>query len=83
MKNNKTFEQVLAELDALIAADFIKFQEDLRMLSIREKMDQVFENSKNIINLADESEYYPIHLEDESRINNTNENKVTTRATDS
>tara|TARA_R110000868_G_scaffold185902_3_gene427992 strand:+ start:245 stop:496 length:252 start_codon:yes stop_codon:yes gene_type:complete len=79
MKNNKTFEQVLSELDAMITADFIKFQQDLRILSIRENMDKVFENSENIINLADESEYHPIHLKDESRINHRNEDKVTPR----
>lgn len=80
---NKTFEEVLAELDAIIKEDFIKFQESLRRLSIRENMDKVFENSENIINLADESEYHPIHLENESRTNHKDEDKVTPRAINS
>jgi hypothetical protein len=73
----KTFNEVLAELDEMIKADFIKFHEDLKKLSIREKMDQVFENSENITNLADESEYEPIHLEDDKRYNYKDESTIT------
>ena len=57
---DKTFEQILHELDEQIKADFVKFRDDLKRLSIQEKMDDVFENPENNINLADELLYEPI-----------------------
>jgi len=60
VRKNKTFDQVLAELDELIKADFVKFQNDLKRLSVQEKMDDVFENPENNINLADELLYQSV-----------------------
>lgn len=44
---NKSFEQILEELDKMIKEDFIKFKKELKELSIREKVDSIFENSEN------------------------------------
>lgn len=44
---NKTFEQILDELDKLIQEDFKRFKEDLKKLSIQENMDKIFENPLN------------------------------------
>ena len=62
---NRSFEDVLKELDDMMKADFKRFKKELNTLSIDQKMDQVFENSENSINLADESTYLP-NLSDES-----------------
>ena len=67
--SEKTFEEVLAELDAMIEADFTKFKQDLNQLSIRESMDKVFENPDNNINLAGETLHligHNINIKDES-----------------
>ena len=45
--NEKTFNEVLDELNRLLEEDFIRFREELKKLSIREKMDTVFENPLN------------------------------------
>lgn len=63
--NERTFEEVLAELDELMKADFKKFNENLKKLSIEKNMDSVFENTENSINLADES-YFLNNVESES-----------------
>lgn len=78
-RKNKTFDEILAELDELIKADFVKFREDLKKLSIQEKMDDVFENSENNINLADELLYQPIEQDVSQRFNHDAEVTVTSR----
>jgi hypothetical protein len=78
-RKNKTFDEILAELDELIKADFVKFREDLKRLSIQEKMDDVFENSENNINLADELLYQPIEQDVSQRFNHDAEVTVTSR----
>lgn len=60
---DKSFEEVLKELDDMILQDMIKFKELLNKLSIRENTDELFEqeihlvqqfeNPENITNLAD------------------------------
>jgi hypothetical protein len=74
---NKSFEEILDELDQLIKADFVKFQDDLKKLSIQEKMDDVFENSENNINLADELSYQPLEQDVSQRFNYDAEATVT------
>ena len=76
---NKSFEEILDELDQLIKADFVKFQENLKRLSIQEKMDDVFENSENNINLADELLYQPIEQDVSQRFNHDAEVTITSR----
>ena len=76
---NKSFEEILDELDQLIKADFVKFQENLKRLSIQEKMDDVFENSENNINLADELLYQTIEQDVRQRFNHDAEVTVTSR----
>ena len=76
---NKSFEEILDELDQLIKADFVKFQENLKRLSIQEKMDDVFENSENNINLADELLYQTIEQDVSQRFNHDAEVAVTSR----
>ena len=76
---NKSFEEILDELDQLIKADFVKFQENLKRLSIQEKMDDVFENSENNINLADELLYQTIEQDVSQRFNHDAEVTVTSR----
>ena len=71
---NKSFEEILDELDQLIKADFVKFQENLKRLSIQEKMDDVFENSENNINLADELLYQPINHDAEVTVTSRQDN---------
>jgi hypothetical protein len=78
-RKNKTFDEILAELDELIKADFVKFREDLKRLSIQEKMDDVFENSENNINLADELLYQPIEQDVSQRFNHDAEVTITSR----
>jgi hypothetical protein len=78
-RKNKTFDEILAELDELIKADFVKFREDLKRLSIQEKMDDVFENPENNINLADELLYQPIEQDVSQRFNHDAEVTVTSR----
>lgn len=79
VRKNKTFHEILAELDELIKADFVKFREDLKRLSIQEKMDDVFENSENNINLADELLYQPIEQDVSQRFNHDAEVTITSR----
>jgi hypothetical protein len=74
---NKSFEQILDELDQLIKADFVKFHDDLKKLSIQEKMDDVFENSENNINLADELSYQALEQDVSQRFNYDAEATVT------
>jgi hypothetical protein len=60
---DKSFEEVLKELDDMILQDMIKFKDLLNKLSIRENTDELFEqeihliqqfeNPENITNLAD------------------------------
>lgn len=76
---NKSFEEILDELDQLIKADFVKFQENLKRLSIQEKMDDVFENSENNINLADELLYQTVEQDVSQRFNHDAEVTVTSR----
>ena len=76
---NKSFEEILDELDQLIKADFVKFQENLKRLSIQEKMDDVFENSENNINLADELLYQTVEQDVSQRFNHDAEVAVTPR----
>jgi len=52
--NEKTFNEVLDELNRLLEQDFIRFREELRKLSIREKMDTVFENPLNSSTFVDD-----------------------------
>lgn len=60
MKNlkNKSFEQILEELDKMIKEDFIKFKKELKELSIREKVDSIFENSENSSTLLNDERFY-------------------------
>ena len=73
---NKSFEEILDELDQLIKADFVKFQENLKRLSIQEK---IFENSENNINLADELLYQTVEQDVSQRFNHDAEVAVTSR----
>lgn len=60
---DKSFEEVLKELDDMILQDMIKFKDLLNKLSVRENTDELFEqeihlvehfeNPENITNLAD------------------------------
>jgi hypothetical protein len=60
---DKSFEEVLKELDDMIIADMKNFKELLNKMSVRENTDELFEqelslieefeNSENISNLAD------------------------------
>jgi hypothetical protein len=82
MKANKTFEQVLKELDKMMEEDFFKFKQELQKLSVRENTDNYFEptenlsldfeNSKNCSNLADNN----THKETQENLNlfGSNEN---------
>jgi hypothetical protein len=47
---NKSFEQLLNELDEMIKADLAKFREELMKLSVRENTDNYFENEESLIN---------------------------------
>lgn len=55
---NKSFEQILEELDRMIKEDFIKFKKELKELSIREKVDSIFENSENSSTLLNDERFY-------------------------
>lgn len=79
VRKNKTFHEILAELDELIKADFVRFHNDLKKLSIQEKMDDVFENPENNINLADELLYQPIEQDVSQRFNHDAEVTITSR----
>jgi len=52
--NEKTFNEVLDELNRLLEEDFIRFREELKKLSVREKMDTVFENPLNSSTFVDD-----------------------------
>jgi len=52
--NQKTFNEVLDELNRLLEEDFIRFREELKKLSVREKMDTVFENPLNSSTFVDD-----------------------------
>ena len=58
MKNlkEKTFEEILDELDKLIQEDFKKFKENLKKLSIKENMDSIFENPLNSSTFVNDEE---------------------------
>ena len=55
--NEKTFNEVLDELNRLLEEDFIRFREELKKLSIREKMDTVFENPLNSSTFVDDESH--------------------------
>jgi hypothetical protein len=44
LKNVREFEELLAELDAMIKADFLKFQKELAQLAESHGLNTIFEN---------------------------------------
>lgn len=66
----KTFEEVLAELDQMILNDIELFKRNLKKLSVRENTDQFFESEINL-----EEEFHDvISLENLSEFPNLAEN---------
>jgi hypothetical protein len=75
----KSFEEVLAELDQMIEADMLKFKEALDNLSVRENTNAYFEQEETLIeefetpqifsNLAENQTNF-INSDEDSRLSN-------------
>jgi hypothetical protein len=70
---NKSFEQLLNELDEMIKADLAKFREELMKLSVRENTDNYFENEESLINEFENPVNFTNLAENQANLSDLNE----------
>lgn len=71
--NQKSFEEVLQELDAMIEADMISFKKALDNLSIRENTNAYFEQEETLLDEFESPQIFTNLAENPTNSDNCNE----------